>query len=114
LSATSERWWVGNEVPPSWRQFEPAQLPIAPTAYLSASAIVLSNVPADALAGLAQDRLEQYVRDPRGSLLLLGGEHAFAARGYPGPALERSSPLARAPPQPAVHWNILIVASGST
>ena len=45
-----------------------------------------------------QQRLHQYVHDLGGSLILLGGERAFAAGNYSGSILEALSPLSSSPP----------------
>lgn len=109
-----ERWWVGTSPPGNgWRVFSPAQLPTDAAAYLAASAIVLQNVAATDLSTLQQQRLGQYVRDLGGGLVILGGEHAFAAGAYPGSELEALSPLASTPPRPTTHWILLADSSGS-
>jgi hypothetical protein len=86
-------------------------LPTNPMAYLAASIIALNNIPAADIPN--QDPLLQYVRDCGGSLLILGGEHAFAAGAYPGTNLESLSPLSSFPPQPQRNWILLVDASGS-
>jgi hypothetical protein len=110
----TERWWVGTS-PPSggWRVFVPANLPTDPAAYLAASSIVLQNIAATDLTTLQQQRLAQYVRDLGGGLIILGGDHAYAAGGYPGSSLEMLSPLASTPPRPTTHWILLADSSGS-
>jgi hypothetical protein len=110
--STMERWWVGADAPPGWRAMEPQSLPLLATQYLAPSVIVLNNIAADALA-TSQDRLQQYVRDLGGSLVILGGDHAFAAGGYEGTPLETLSPLASHPPKPAARWVVLVDGSGS-
>jgi hypothetical protein len=109
----SERWWVGDGAPAGWGGLAPADLPVEPEAYLSASIIALNNIPADALSAAQQQYLERYARDLGGGLLILGGERAFAAGGYPGSRLEAISPLSSNPPMPAMHWIILADSSGS-
>src|ERR1041384_4535788 len=47
------------------------------------------------------------------ALLIVGGDHAFAAGVYPGTPLERLSPLSSTPPEPTTHWIILLDLSGS-
>jgi Ca-activated chloride channel homolog len=113
--AAAERWIVGSTSPPApgWRVLSPANLPTDPAAYLAPSVIVLSNVSAQDLSPLQQDRLRQYARDLGGGLVILGGPRAFAAGGYPGTALEALSPLASTPPRPTTHWMLLADASGS-
>ncbi|WP_428939768.1 vWA domain-containing protein [Fontivita pretiosa] len=110
------RWWIGDSPPPAadeWQAMLPAQLPVDAAEYLSAAAIVLANVPADALSDIQQQRLVQYVRDLGGGLVIVGGQHAFAAGSYPGSQIESISPLASTPPEPARQWILLADASGS-
>lgn len=109
---THEKWWVGPSPPPGWRALEPAALPLSSAAYLAPAVIVLNDVPAAALAA-SQSRLQQYVRDLGGALVILGGDHAFAAGDYGGSSLESMSPLASYPPKPAMQWIILVDGSGS-
>ena len=112
---TAEKWWVGASSPPvqGWRSMNPGELPIDPAAYLAPAVIVLDNIsPAD--LGTAQlQRLTQYVRDLGGGLIILGGNHAFAAGGYAGTPLDVLSPLASHSPQPTNHWILLADSSGS-
>lgn len=109
-----EQWWVGAQnAGTNWRSLKPSQLPEDPAAYLAPAIIVLDNVAASALNARQQQRLEQYVREMGGTLLILGGDHAFAAGGYPGTILESLSPLASTPPRPLEHWIILADSSGS-
>lgn len=112
----AERWIVGSAAaapPPGWRSFAPAALPTDAGDYLAPSIVVLDNVSAADLSALQQDRLRQYVRDLGGALLLIGGDRAFAAGGWPGSGLEALSPLASTPPRPTTHWMLLADASGS-
>ena len=116
----AERWWVGTGGPPpsdpaggTWRFFRPSELPTDPAAYLAPAVVVLDNVPADDLSPTQSQRLTQYARDLGGGLLILGGDHAFAAGGYAGTAIETLSPLASTPPEPAAHWVLLVDSSGS-
>ncbi len=108
-----ENWWVGLNAPPGWRPVPPNMLPDSPADYLTPAVIVLDNVPTTDLTDLRQQRLEQYVRDLGGTLVILGGHRAFAAGQYPGTPLERLSPLASDPPNPTLHWIILADCSGS-
>jgi hypothetical protein len=75
--------------------------------------IILNNIPASAFSQTQLDRLEQYSRDLGGSVILIGGDHAFAAGGYTGTTLDALSPLASAPPTPTIHWLLLADSSGS-
>ncbi len=103
-----ERWWIGAEPPPGWRVMTPAQLSSEPSAYLRPAVIVLNDLPSAALSPLQMDRLEQYVRDLGGGLLIAGGTHPPG-----GQAWERLSPLSTDPPRPSRQWIILLDASGS-
>jgi hypothetical protein len=107
----SQRWWIGADCPTNWQGI--ATLPSNPADYLRPGAIVLNNIPADALNTEQQQRLVQYVRDLGGSLVIVGGDHAFAAGGYDGSSLDDLSPLSSSPPQPTMHWTLLIDGSGS-
>lgn len=109
-----EKWWVGATAPGAdWRIFSPGMLPTDSSAYLAPSVIVLENIAAPDLSELQQLRLDQYVRDLGGGLILLGGNRAFAAGGWPGSQLEALSPLASTPPTPTTHWILLADSSGS-
>jgi hypothetical protein len=110
----SELWWIGAGSPSSqWRRFSPGQVPHDPTDFLAPAVIVLSNVAAADLGASSLDHLVQYVRDLGGSLLILGGDRAFAAGGYPGTPLEMLSPLSSSPPAAATRWILLVDSSGS-
>ncbi len=112
----AERWWISADAarhPPGWVVMSPSQLPTEAAAYLNAGVIVLDNIPADAIGATRTDRLTQYVRDLGGSLLILGGDHAFGAGGYDRTALGDLSPLASQPPTPAMRWFLLVDSSGS-
>jgi hypothetical protein len=111
--ASLERWWVGAAAPQGWRVFDASDLPTNAAAYLAASAVVLNNIPADALPQTQQECLAQYPRALGGGLVLLGGDRAFGAGGYLGTPLEQVSPLSVAAPEPQRHWILLIDASGS-
>lgn len=109
-----EQWWVGAQsAGTNWQSLQPSQLPEDPAAYIAPAIIVLDNVAASDLNVRQQQRLDQYVRQMGGTLLILGGNHAFAAGGYPGSILESLSPLASTPPRPLQHWIILADSSGS-
>src|SRR6185312_6914957 len=109
-----ERWWVGGEPPdPTWRAIRPSQLPTDPAAYLAPGVIVLHNLAASDLSDLQQQRLVQSLRDIGGGVVILGGNHAFAAGAYPGTLLDSICPLASNPPEPTTHWVLLADSSGS-
>ncbi len=108
------RWWIGQDAPPSadWRHIDPQLAPQSAAEYLAAGVVVLSDVRAHQLAD-QQPVLDQYVRSFGGGLMFIGGEHAFAAGGYPGSMFELLSPLSSNPPAPLRHWMILVDSSGS-
>ncbi|QOV89522.1 vWA domain-containing protein [Humisphaera borealis] len=110
-----DRWFVSSSsaAPAGYRLVAPADLPVDASAYLSASTIVLDNLPAAAISAVAQERLTQFVRDLGGGLLIVGGDRSFAAGGYVGTAIESLSPLASVPPRPTTEWILLTDGSGS-
>lgn len=109
-----ERWWVGRSPATNgWRAIDPRALPTDASEYLKVGVIVLDDVSASDMSDLQQQRLEQYVRDLGGGVLILGGDHAFAAGGYDGTPIDALSPLASNPPLPTTHWILLADASGS-
>lgn len=110
----SARWWVSAEsAPEGFLLVRPRDLPSESKRFLEPAVIVLDNLPASSLLPIQQQRLQQYVRDLGGALLILGGDHAYAAGGYVGTILDEISPLASAPPTPTIHWILLGDASGS-
>lgn len=110
-----QRWFIGrsDRAGAGWRHIDPGKLPADGYEYLNAGVIVIDNLAADELDRLVHERLEQYVRDLGGGLVILGGDRAFAAGGYTGTALDRLSPLASNPPRPTMHWILLADSSGS-
>jgi hypothetical protein len=109
-----QQWWIGARDPgANWRRFSPDELPVDAADYLDPAIIVLDNIPADALSAEQRDRLAQYARDLGGGVVIIGGDHAFAAGGYDGTVLDAISPLASSPPQPTTHWILLVDGSGS-
>ena len=111
--ALAERWWVGEGAPAGWRRFDAGDLPQDGAAYLAPGIIVLNDVPAERLPIASQQRLDQYVRELGGGLMILGGDHAFGAGGYAGTLIESLSPLASTPPEPVNRWVVLVDGSGS-
>jgi Ca-activated chloride channel homolog len=109
----SQRWWLGADAPAGWMAMSPGDLPSDAAMWLAPNVVVLNDVSADALWPPQMDRLAQYVRDLGGALIIVGGDHAFAAGGYFGTALESLSPLASSPPGPVMHWILLTDSSGS-
>jgi hypothetical protein len=114
-SPNSERWWIAGRgtAPAGWRQILPGKMPSDTAGYLAPSIVVLDNLAAGDLSFQTQQRLEQYVRDLGGSLLILGADHAFGAGGYDGTILGSMSPLESSPPGPATDWILLADSSGS-
>ena len=55
--------------------------------------IILSNVPAMALSEARMKALQTYVRDDRGGLIAVGGDHSFTCGGYRGSLLEEILPV---------------------
>ena len=108
-----ERWWVGHVWLDNFRALTPEQLPSEAADYLSCGLIVLYNLPADEISPAAQDRLQEYVRDLGGSILIIGGDSAFGCGGYDGTVLDALSPLASSAPKPENLWVVLADASGS-
>lgn len=112
--AHSPPWWIGGRTAgEGWQSLTPREMPSNAADFLSPPAIVLDNVSANEFSQAQLDRLEQYVRDLGGTLLIIGGDRAFSAGGYEGTRLDAISPLASSPPTPTTHWMLLIDASGS-
>jgi hypothetical protein len=111
--SASEKWWIGEDSPGGWRSFAPGSLPVVSEAYLAPAIIVLRNQAADFFTRTQMDCLMEYVRDLGGSVLIIGGDHTFAAGEYPGTALESLSPLASSPPDAMRRWVLLVDGSGS-
>jgi hypothetical protein len=110
----SERWWIGTgPLPADWRAYLPKDLPNDIASYIAPSVIAINNVSADQLSDIQLANLRQYVEKLGGGLLIIGGDHAFAAGKYAGTALDALSPLASSPPKPTTHWILLLDSSGS-
>ncbi|MDB5320667.1 MAG: hypothetical protein JWN40_2298, partial [Phycisphaerales bacterium] len=113
----TQRWLVSNGAAArgagEWVVMKPGVLPTDGAAYLAPSVIVLDNLAAGELSGAQLARVEQYVRDLGGAMVIAGGDRAFASGLYAGTALEALSPLASSPPTPGVHWMLLADSSGS-
>jgi hypothetical protein len=109
-----QRWWISSTpAPADWTAMSPSDIPVDPGAYLCVAAIVIDDVSIESLAIVQQQRLQQYVRDLGGAVVLGGGDHAFAVGGWTGTMLDGISPLASTPPQPSIHWILLADSSGS-
>jgi hypothetical protein len=114
LPETAQRWWIGTgDAPAGWISLKPSDLPAASADYLAAACIVIDNLAADDISADDLHRLDRYVRNLGGGMLILGGDRAFAAGGYSGSTLEKLSPLASSPPQPSMQWMLLADSSGS-
>lgn len=109
-----EKWWIGENSPRGdWKSLQPQRVSNLPQDYLAPAVIVVENQPADRFTPSQMDCLMQYVRDLGGSLLIVGGDHAFAAGEYDGSRFEELSPLASSPPTPTTRWILLVDGSGS-
>ncbi len=75
----TECWYVssGSGAGDGFRAMRPADLPTDAAAYLAPSLIVLDNLAASDLNDAQLARIEQYVRDLGGGLLITGGDRAF-------------------------------------
>ena len=69
-----------------------ADLPQQASALSDYQAVILSDVPRDALDDMRMSALESYVRDG-GGLIYIGGETTYGQSGYAGTALERLLPV---------------------
>lgn len=81
------------------------------------SAVILDNVPAYALSPRRQAETRTYVGDLGGGLVMLGGDHSFAAGGYQNTPIEEALPVnmeSKRPDQEAsLAIAVLIDRSGS-
>lgn len=69
-----------------------SDLPQSPEALAAYDALILSDVPARAIAAPAMRAIEAYVRDG-GGLLFASGENVFGEQGYAGTAIENVLPV---------------------
>ncbi len=60
--------------------------------------LILDNVPAYQLAQVKMERVERFVRDLGGGLVVLGGTRSYGAGGYYRTPLERTLPVEMRPP----------------
>ncbi len=60
--------------------------------------LILDNVPAYQLSQSKMERIERYVRDLGGGLIVLGGTRSYGAGGYYRTPLERTLPVEMRPP----------------
>ncbi len=79
--------------------------------------ILLSNVPAVALPEARMKALQTYVRDDRGGLIAIGGDHSFTPGGYRHTPLEEILPVIseerKDKPKPTLAMVLVLDISGS-
>ena len=79
--------------------------------------LVLDNVPAYRLSQVKMERVERFVRDLGGGLIVLGGTRSYGAGGYYRTPLERTLPVEMRPPvrmeMPHVALLFVVDKSGS-
>lgn len=71
----------------------PAHLPVEPAAVSGYDAVVLMDVPADALPDGTMEALPIAVRELGRGLVMIGGEHSYGAGGYLRTPLEAALPV---------------------
>jgi uncharacterized membrane protein len=71
----------------------PADLPDNAAGLAAYDALILSDVPAKALAPAQMQAIESYVRDQGGGLLFASGENVFGEQGYSDTAVENILPV---------------------
>lgn len=79
--------------------------------------LILDNVPAYRLSQVKMERVERFVRDLGGGLIVLGGTRSYGAGGYYRTPLERTLPVEMRPPvrmeMPHVALLFVVDKSGS-
>ncbi len=79
--------------------------------------IILSNVPAEALPEPRMKALQTYVRDDRGGLIAVGGDHSFTAGEYRHTLIEEILPVIseerKDKPKPTLAMVLVLDISGS-
>jgi len=75
------------------RTVAPEQLPSNPVDLQNYDAIILGNVPRDALTADQDALLALYVHDMGGGLVMVGGDHSFGAGGWQGSQVEKIMPV---------------------
>lgn len=70
-----------------------ADLPVNAAGLSAYDALVLSDVPAKALAPAQMQAIESYVRDQGGGLVFASGENVFGEQGYSDTAIEKILPV---------------------
>ena len=76
-----------------------AEIPTELVALQRSDALILSNIPADALSTQQLNTLDNYVRVLGHGLVVIGGPRAFGPGGYTDTALERILPVKMTPRQ---------------
>ncbi|MBX3386630.1 MAG: VWA domain-containing protein [Phycisphaeraceae bacterium] len=93
------------------------RLAVDPLWMQTRDAVVLTNVPADAMPREAHALLSSYVMDAGGGLIMVGGEDSFAPGGWRGTAIEPLLPVALDLPEriltPGAAVVLVIDVSGS-
>ena len=88
-----------------------------PAALAAYDLIILSNVPAAALPEPRMKALQTYVRDDRGGLIVVGGDHSFTPGGYRHTTLEEILPVISEErtnkPKPTLAMVLVLDISGS-
>ncbi len=92
-----------------------AEMPTELVELQRSNALILSNVPADALSTQQLNAIENYVRVLGHGLVVIGGPRAFGPGGYTNTALERVLPVEMTPrqQQDSVALLFVIDTSGS-
>lgn len=71
----------------------PADIPESAAAFAPYDAVILSDVPAKAIAPAKMQAIESYVRDAGGGLLFAAGENVYGEQGYSGTPVEKVLPV---------------------
>lgn len=90
-----------------------AEMPTELVALQRSDALILSNIPADALSTQQLNAVENYVRALGHGLVVLGGPRAFGTGGYTDTALERVLPVEMTPRQQQESVALLFVIDTS-
>lgn len=91
----------------------PIDAPYDVKGWLAYDAAILMDVPAIDLYSVQQEKLETWVRDYGGGLLILGGANSFGPGGYFDTPIERMSPLSSKIPRQAPQVALLFVLDRS-
>ncbi len=74
-------------------QRPPAALPADAAGLAAYRAVVIVNVPAEQFSTRQMERLQTYVRDLGGGLVVVGGDRSFGVGGYSGTPIEAALPV---------------------